>query len=351
MNKKIRIGNFTLCKEAPTFIIGELSCNHRNDFELALKTIDAMIESGVDCVKLQTARPDKITVDWNNDDFIIKGGTLWDDRKLYDLYQETYTPWEWHKPIKEYVESKGKVFLSSPFDKGAADFLEGLNVPAYKIASFEITDIPLIEHIAKKGKPVIISTGIAYKEDIQLAIDTCHKCDNEQVILLKCTSEYPTPWEDVNLGMLSQLSSDFDCIVGVSDHTLGEIVPCAAVALGAKIVEKHFILERSLGGPDSAFSMEPYEFKTMIDKIRITEKILESNHYQLSKKNSQGRRFMRSLYVVQDMKKGDLITEDNVNSVRPGFGLHPKFLKDVLGKRIIKDVEKGSRFSMDLIQE
>ncbi len=350
MERVIKIGNFTISKDSPTFVIGELSCNHRNNFDLAIKTIDAMIDSGVDCVKLQTARPERITIDCDNDDFIIKGGTLWDNRKLFDLYQETYTPWEWHKPIKQYVESKGKLFLSSPFDKGAVDFLETLNVPAYKVASFEITDIPLIEHIARKGKPIILSTGIALKQDIQLAVDTCLKVGNNQIILLKCTSEYPTPLDDVNLGMLHQLSSDFGCLVGISDHTIGDIVPCAAVALGAKIVEKHFILERSLGGPDSAFSMEAPEFKSMIDKIRMTERILGNNHYQLSEKNLEGRRFMRSLYVVKDMKKGDLITEENVNSVRPGFGLHPKYLSEILGKRVNEDIVKGTRFTMSLIQ-
>lgn len=351
MNTAIKIGNRIISKDSPVFCIGELSCNHLNNYELAMKTIDVMIEAGVDCVKLQTVKPDKITLDCNNEDFVIKGGTLWDDRSLYSLYMEAQTPWEWHKPIKDYVESKGVEFLSSPFDKTAVDFLESLDVSAYKIASFEITDIPLIEYVASKQKPVIISTGIAHKEDIQLAVDTCRNVGNTQVILLKCTSEYPTPWEDVNLNVLPRLSADFDCMVGVSDHTLGDVVPCLSVALGAKVVEKHFILDRSMGGPDSAFSMEPHEFESMIKRIRISEKVLGTTSFLLSEKNEGSRRFMRSLYVGCDMKKGDVITEDNVMSVRPGFGLHPKYLKQIVGKKVNTDLKKGTRFSMDLIAE
>ncbi len=242
-------------------------------------------------------------------------------------------------------------FLSSPFDKSAVDFLEKLNVSAYKIASFEITDTPLIEYVASKQKPIIISTGIAHKEDIQLAIDTCREVGNNQVILLKCTSEYPTPWEDVNLNMLPRLSADFDCMVGVSDHTLGDVVPCLSVALGARIVEKHFILNRSLGGPDSAFSMEPHEFESMVERLRISEKTLGRVSYTLSEKNESSRRFMRSLYVGCDMKQGDIITADNVVSVRPGFGLHPKYLKQIVGKKVNADLKKGTRFSLSFIAE
>ena len=351
MNKNIKIGNHIISENSPVFCIGELSCNHLNNYELAMKTIDAMIDAGVDCIKLQTAKPDKITLNCDSDDFIIKGGTLWDNRTLYSLYVEAQTPWEWHEPIKDYVESRGVEFLSSPFDKSAVDFLEKLNVSAYKIASFEITDTPLIEYVASKQKPIIISTGIAHKEDIQLAIDTCREVGNNQVILLKCTSEYPTPWEDVNLNMLPRLSADFDCMVGVSDHTLGDVVPCLSVALGARIVEKHFILNRSLGGPDSAFSMEPHEFESMAERLRISEKTLGRVSYTLSEKNESSRRFMRSLYVGCDMKQGDIITADNVVSVRPGFGLHPKYLKQIVGKKVNADLKKGTRFSLSFIAE
>lgn len=350
MNKVINIGKYVISGDSPVFCIGELSCNHLNDYDLALKTIDMMIDAGVDCVKLQTARPDKITIDCDKEDFVISGGTLWDNRTLYSLYKETYTPWEWHQPIKEYVEARGKEFLSSPFDKGAVDFLESIGVKAYKIASFEITDIPLIEYVASKGKPVIISTGIAYKEDIALAIGACKRMKNEQVILLKCTSEYPTPLEEVNLNMLPRLADDFDCLTGISDHTIGDIVPCASVVLGAKVVEKHFILNRSLGGPDAAFSMEPEEFSGMISKIRDTEKILGLADYRLSDKNIKSRQFMRSLYVIQDLKENDVITEEYVASVRPGYGLHPKYLNEIIGKRVKCALEKGTRFKMEYVK-
>ncbi len=351
MNKIIKIGNFVVSSDSPTFVIGELSCNHQNSFEIAIKTIDAMIESGVDCVKIQTSRPDKITIDCDKDDFVVKGGTLWDDMTLYQLYQKTYTPREWQKNIGDYVKSKGKAFISSPFDMEAVDFLYEIGVDAFKIASFEITDIPLIEKAAKYGKPIIISTGIAHKDDIELAIQTCKNAGNEDVILLKCTSEYPTPWEDVNLKMVRQLSEDFDCLTGISDHTLGDIVATSSVMLGGKVIEKHFILDRKMGGPDAAFSMEPSEFASLIERVHIAEKILGKSNYELSTKNEGSRRFMRSLYVVTDMKKGDVITEDNVASIRPGFGLHPKFLKMVMGKPINCDVQKGTRFKLDYVDE
>ncbi len=351
MKKNIKIGDFNISKESPTFVIGELSCNHQNDYNIAIKTIDAMIDSGVDCVKIQTSRPDKITIDCDKEDFVVKGGTLWDNMTLYQLYQKTYTPWEWQKPIRDYVKSKGKAFISSPFDLQAVDFLNEIEVDAFKIASFEITDIPLIEKAASYGKPVIISTGIAHKEDIELALETCRNVGNESVILLKCTSEYPTPWDEVNLRMVSQFSEDYDCLVGISDHTLGDIVATSSVVLGSKVIEKHFILDRKMGGPDSQFSMEPNEFRMLVDRVHNVEKILGSNKYELSPKNESSRRFMRSLYVVSNMKKGDVITESNIASIRPGFGLHPKYLKNVLGKKVNCDIDKGTRFSLDFIQE
>ena len=351
MNKNIKIGDFVISQDSPTFIIGELSCNHQNDYKIAIKTIDAMIEAGVDCVKLQTSRPDRITIDCDKDDFVVHGGTLWDNMTLYQLYQKTYTPWEWQKDIRDYVKSMGKVFISSPFDLEAVDFLEEIGTDAFKIASFEITDIPLIEKAASYGRPIIISTGIAHKEDIELAIETCKKAGNENVILLKCTSEYPTPWEDVNLRMLTQLSSDFDCLVGISDHTLDDVVAVSSVVLGAKVIEKHFILDRNMGGPDAEFSMEPDEFAQLVNRVHIAEKILGKTTYELSPKNENSRRFMRSLYVIADMKQGDVITEKNVASIRPGFGLHPKYWKQILGKKVNRNVEKGTRFSLDLIAE
>lgn len=340
--KKIRIGNRLIGEGEPVFIIGELSCNHNRDFDLALKTIDAMYEAGVDCVKLQTSTPDSITIDCDKDVFKIKGGTLWDDRTLYDLYKETYTPWEWHKPIKKYVEEKGLVFFSSPFDFKAVDFLEALEVPAYKIASFEITDIPLIEYTASKGKPIIISTGIASKEDINDAVEACLKVGNEQIILLKCTSSYPTPWDEVNLNLIPKIANDFNVQVGLSDHTLGSIVPMGAVSLGAKVIEKHFILDRKIGGPDASFSMEPIEFKQMINDLRVLEQTLGLNDYRISERVEKNRQFARSLFIVEDVKKGDKISNRNVRSIRPGFGLMPKLLPKIIGMYVTQDIERGT---------
>lgn len=347
--KEIKIGNHIINEENPCFIIAELSANHLNDFELAKKTIHKMKESGADCVKLQTSKPSSITIDCNKQDFIVSGGTAWDGRTLHNLYQETYTPWEWHKPIQKLVEELGMIFFSSPFDKEAVDFLEDLNVPAYKIASFEITDIPLIKYAASKGKPMIISTGIAEDEDIKEAIDACYSEGNDQVILLKCTSSYPTPIEEVNLNMIKTIREKYKCHVGLSDHTLGSIVPIGAVALGARIIEKHFILDRNLGGPDSGFSLEPEEFGAMVASVRKVQKSLGKSDIYLSEKNKKSRSFARSLYVVQDITKGEVFTEKNVRSIRPGFGLHPKHLPDILGKVAKYDIEKGTRFSFNLI--
>ena len=349
MNKNITIGKHRISQDSSTFCIGELSCNHLQNYELAMKTIDAMIDSGVDCVKMQIFDIDKMTIDCTKPDFVISGGTLWDDRTFYSLYKETFTPWEWFKPIIEYVEEKNVEFLASVFDKPSVDFMENLGATAYKIASCEITDIPRISYVASKMKPVIISTGIAYDEDIKLAVETCLKAGNENVILLKCTSEYPALLEDVNLRQMIKISKDYDCLVGVSDHTMGSTVAMGAVALGAKVVEKHFIIDRSIGGPDAAFSMEPAEFKSMIHQIRDVEKILGSDEPTMSDKNRNSRNFSRSLYVGKDMKKGEVITEENVLSVRPGYGLHPKYLAQVIGKTINQDVEKGTRFSLDFV--
>lgn len=350
MKKTIKFGRHEISEQAPVFCIGELSCNHLQNHDLALQTIDAMIASGVDCIKMQTFSPDKITIDCANDDFVIKGGTLWDNRTLYSLYQEAYTPWEWFKDIKASVEAKGVEFLSSVNDIPAVDFLEELGVGAYKIPSFEITDVQLIERIAKTGKPFFIPTGVATKADIDLAVETCIKAGNDKLVLMKCTSEYPAVFEDVNLRQMIQMGKDYDCLYGLSDHTMGSLVATSAVSLGARIVEKHFILDRKLGGPDSAFSMEPAEYKEMVDNIRSVEKILGSSEYQMSAKQEKSRVFMRSLYVVKDVKKGEMVTEENVASVRPGYGMHPKHLREVLGRVFNADCQKGTRFSTDILE-
>lgn len=350
MNKNIAIGNHSINDSSPVFCIGELSCNHLQNRDLAMKTVESIIDSGADCVKMQIFDLDKMTLDSQNPDFIISGGTLWDNQSLYSLYQKTYTPWEWFKPIIEYVESQGVEFLASVFDKPSVDFMEKLNAKAYKIASFEITDIPLIKYVASTHKPIIISTGIAYEDDIRLAIDSCKQEGNEDVILLKCTSEYPALLEDVNLRHMSKISNDYDCLVGVSDHTIGDLVAISSVALGSKIVEKHFILDRNLGGPDAEFSMEPFEFKHMISRIRDVEKILGTENPQMSEKNKASRRFSRSLYIAQDVRAGDTINNSNVMSVRPGFGLHPKHLHEIIGKKFNRDLRKGERFSIEYLE-
>ncbi len=349
MNNTFDIGKFKVGDGQPVFIIAELSCNHQQDFELARKSVLAMKECGVDAVKLQTAKPSSITIKADTEYFKIKGGTLWDNKTLYDLYSEVYTPWEWHKPLQELSESLGMTFFSSPFDHEAVDFLEQHQVPAYKIASFEITDIPLIKYTAGKGKPIIISTGIANEEDIKDAVEACHSVGNYQIALLKCTSAYPTPLEEVNLNVIPELKRKFNTIIGLSDHTLGSLVPTGAVALGARIIEKHFILDRKLGGPDAAFSMEPHEFKAMIDTVRDLEKAMGKSEIIISEKVEKNRQFARSLFIVEDVKKGDLLTPENVRSIRPGYGIRPKHLENILGKRVTRDIEKGTPLDFNMI--
>lgn len=326
-------------------IIAELSANHNGSLDVALETVRAAKRAGADCIKLQTYTADTITLDSKKEDFLIKG-TIWNGRNLYELYQEAYTPWEWHKEIFEEAKKEGLICFSSPFDKSAVDFLENLNVPAYKIASLEITDIPLIEYVASKGKPVIISTGIATKEDIDLAVDTCRRVGNHQIALLKCTTSYPAPIEEANMVMVRDFAERFGVIAGLSDHTMGATVPVVATCFGAKIIEKHLILDRSIGGPDASFSMNEQEFADMVKAVREAEKAIGVVDYNLTEKQQKGRDFCRSLYVVKDIKDGDVITEENLRSIRPGFGMHPKELKNWLGKTAPKSFEKGDRFEL-----
>ncbi len=327
------------------FIIAELSANHNGNKQVAIDTIRAAKRAGADAIKLQTYTADTITLDSDKDDFIIKG-TIWEGRKLYDLYQEAYTPWEWHKELFDVAKEEGLVCFSSPFDKTAVDLLEELDNPIYKIASFEITDIPLIEYIASKGKPIIMSTGIAEYEDIKLAIETCRKSGNNDITLLKCTSSYPAPIEEANLVMMQRFAKDFGVKVGLSDHTLGITVPIVATVLGAKVIEKHFILDRSIGGPDASFSLDEKEFAEMVTAVRQAEKSMGKETYELTEKQKSSKAFARSLYVAEDVKKGDIITEYNVRSVRPGFGLHPKYLNKILGKEFKAEMKKGDRLDL-----
>lgn len=348
--RQLQIGEKTIGADAPCFIIAELSANHGGDIAIAKETIKAAAEAGADAIKLQTYTADTITLDCDNEYFQIKQDTLWDGQSLYSLYEQAYMPWEWQGKLKEYAESLGLICFSSPFDKSAVDFLEKINVPAYKIASFEITDIPLIEYVASKGKPVIISTGIAEKEDIQEALKACYKMNNRDIILLKCTSAYPAPLEEANLRTIPDLAKSFDVISGFSDHTLGITGPVTAVALGAKVIEKHFILDRSIGGPDASFSLDKEQFSQMVQAVRQSEKMLGKISYELSEKSKKSREFSRSLFISQDVKEGDLLTTDNVRSVRPGFGMPPKELPNVLGKAFNATYSKGTPLSWDQIK-
>lgn len=349
MTNEIKIDNFKIGDYSATFIIAEISANHNGNFENAVKIIKEAKKSGADAIKLQTYTADTITLDCNNEYFQINQGTIWDGTTLHKLYQEAYTPWEWQPELKKIAEEEGLICFSSPFDKTSVDFLEKMNVPAYKIASFEIMDIPLIEYVATKGKPIIISTGIATLADIEEAVNACKRMGNDQIILLKCTSAYPAPMGEINLNTIPNIRETFNTLVGLSDHTLGMEVAVASVALGAKVIEKHFILDRSEGGPDAAFSMEPQEFKTMVNAIRNVEKALGTVKYHLSEKIEKSREFSRSLFVVKNIKAGEIFTEDNVKSIRPGFGMHTKYYKDVIGKKAKINIEKGTPMEWNLI--
>lgn len=341
----MKIEKFEIGKEK-TFIIAELSANHNGSIETAIETIRAAKRAGADCIKFQTYTADTITINCNNDDFKIKG-TIWDGRNLYELYQEAYTPWDWHEVLFNVAKNEGLICFSSPFDKTAVDFLETLNVPAYKIASFEITDIPLIEYVASKGKPVIISTGIAEIDDIELALNACRRMGNNDIALLKCTSSYPAPIDEVNMIMIKDMAERFNVIAGLSDHTMGSTVPIVATAYGAKIIEKHFILDRSIGGPDASFSMNEQEFTDMVRSVREAESAIGSVNYTLTNKQKKGKDFSRSLYFVKDLKEGDIITENAIKSIRPGFGLHPKYFIAIIGKKVSKNIIFGDRVELN----
>lgn len=344
----MKIADFEIGKEK-TFIVAELSANHNGSLDLAVKTIEAAARAGADAVKLQTYRADTITLNSDNENFIIKGGSLWDGLTYYQLYDKAYTPWQWHKILKETADKLGLILFSSPFDKEAVDFLEELNMPAYKIASFEINDLPLIEYTAKKNKPVIISTGVADFNEIQDAVDVCRKAGNNDIILLKCTSSYPAPVEEANLLMIKKISEDFNCITGLSDHTLSSITAVTSVALGAKVIEKHFILDKSINSPDAAFSLDEKEFKSLVDDIRTVEKSLGHIDYSISPAGQKNRHFMRSLYVIKDMKKGEKFTSENIGSYRPNLGISPKYYYEILDKKASTDIKANTPLKKELI--
>ncbi len=336
-------------KNNKTFIVAELSANHNGDINVAIETIKAAKRAGADAIKLQTYTADTMTIDCKNEYFIINHGTAWDGEYLYDLYKRAYTPWEWHQKLYEVAKKEGLICFSTPFDKTSVDFLEKLNNPIYKIASFEIHDIPLIKYIATKGKPIIISTGIAEIEDIELAIETCKAAGNHDITILKCTSAYPASPEDANLLTIPDIKERFNVKAGLSDHTLGIEAPVVAVTLGATIIEKHFILDKKIGGPDAHFSLDEIEFTQMVNAVRMAEKLKGKVSYEITEKTKQNKKFARSLFIVKDVKKGELITEENVRSIRPGNGLHPKYYFELLGKTFNNDFEKGTPLQKNFV--
>jgi pseudaminic acid synthase len=338
-NRKIGYGH-------PVYIVAEMSANHNQDFEQAVKLVHAK-DSGADAIKLQTYTPDTMTIDCDNEYFRIGNGTIWEGKTLYDLYKKAYTPWEWQPKLKEIANDLGLDLFSSPFDKSAVDFLEKMNVPAYKIASFELVDIPLIQYIAQTGKPIIMSTGMASLAEVDEAVTAARKAGCKEIALLKCTSAYPADPAEMNLRTIPHMAEAFGLPVGLSDHTLGIAVPAAAVALGACIIEKHFTLSRNVPGPDSAFSLGPNEFKAMVEAVRTTEKALGKINYAVTEKEAASRVFRRSLFVVKDMKAGDVFTKENIRSIRPGYGLHPKYLKDMIGKTAKTNLEKGTSLNWE----
>ncbi len=345
----ITINNRQIGWEKSTYIVAEMSANHNQDFEQAVQLIHAAQETGADAIKLQTYTPDTLTINCNNEHFKIGKGTIWEGQNLYQLYGEAYTPWDWQPKLKQVANESGLDLFSTPFDFTAVDFLEQMDVPAYKIASFELVDLPLVRRIAQTGKPIIMSTGMASLAEIDEAVTAIRETGNPQLALLKCTSAYPAPPEEMNLRTIPHLAEAFDVPVGLSDHTLGIAAPVAAVALGACIIEKHFTLSRAVPGPDSAFSLEPHEFKAMIEAVRMAEKALGQVQYQVTEREAASRIFRRSLFIVQDMKAGEVFTTENVRSIRPGYGLHTRYMDEVLGRRAARDIERGTPLSWNLI--
>lgn len=326
-----------------TLIVAELSANHNNDFDLAVRTIEAMAKAGADAVKFQTFKPLSFTMDVDNDDFGPRKTGLWKGQKPCDVFRIGAMPYEWQPKLQKVANDLGVICFSTPFDNEAVDFMEEMNMPIYKIASFEITDVNLIRYAASKHKPMIISTGVAEVEDIELALKVCREEGNNDITLLKCTSDYPASLEKANLLTIPNMKERFGVKVGLSDHSMTNTIPMAAVAMGAEVVEKHFILDRSLGGVDSAFSLNPEEFSSMVKSVREVETALGRVNYEVSDAD-KGRR--RSLYVAEDIKAGEVITERNVRSVRPGYGAHPKYLKEVIGKKTVRELKKGDRFTL-----
>ncbi len=347
----MKINNTKISETSKTYIIAELSANHEQNFDLATETIKAMKQAGADAVKLQTYTPDSMTLDSDKPWFKTRADSLWSGQKMYNLYEKGETPREWHPKLQKLANELDLDFFSSPFDSETVDFLNSLNVPAYKIASLEITDISLIKKCAETGKPIIISTGAATTEDIDLAVKTCIDAGNKQIALLKCTSAYPTPYNEVNLKQIQSLKERYNVIVGLSDHTLGIEVPIASVVMGAKIIEKHFILSRNSNGLDKDFSLEPPEFKQMVSAIRNIEQAIGNGSFELTPKIQTARKFRRSLFASKNIAEGAELTADNIKSVRPGLGLHPKYYHEIIGKKASRNIERGTPLSFDDIAD
>lgn len=350
-NAYILVNNRRIGSDYPVYIVAEMSANHGQDFEQAVKIIEAAKEAGADAIKIQTYTPDTLTINCNNEYFQIGKGTIWEGRNLYELYDEAYTPWDWQPKLKEIADQLGLDLFSTPFDETAVDFLEAMHVPVYKIASFEIVDLQLLRMIAQTGKPIIMSTGMATLAEIDEAVQTVRGAGGDKLALLKCTSAYPAPSEEMNLRTIPHLAEAFGLPVGLSDHTLSIAVPVAAVALGACIIEKHFTLSRTTPGPDSAFSLEPHEFKAMVEAIRTAEKALGAVYYGVSEREAKSAAFRRSLFIVQDMKAGEMFTSENVRSIRPGYGLHTRHLKEVVGRYTSQDIKRGTPLTWDMVGE
>ena len=349
MSAVFSINGRTIGPDSPAYIIAELSANHHHDFDQAVAIVRAAKESGADAIKLQTYTPDTMTINERSPVFQIGKGTIWEGKNLHDLYGEAYTPWEWQPKLKRIANDLGLDCFSTPFDFSAVDFLEAMNVPAHKIASFELVDLPLIRRIAQTGKPVIVSTGMSSLAEIDEAVRAFRSAGGKQLALLKCTSAYPSPASEMNLRTIPHLAAAFQVPAGLSDHTLDLAVPVAAVALGACIIEKHFTLSRATPGPDSAFSLEPQEFRAMVAAVRTAEQALGRVQYNLSEKEQSSLVFRRSLFVVEDVKKGETFTEKNVRCIRPGYGLHSRHLNVVLGRKAAHDVKRGSPMAWDLL--
>lgn len=350
MKKTISIGDRKIGEGYPAYIVAEMSANHLQDYERAKKIILSAKKAGADAIKLQSYRPDTITIDCRSEEFMATKGSLWEGRNLYQLYEEAYMPWDWHEGLFTYAKEIGITIFSSPFDFSAVDLLKELGTPAYKIASYEILDIPLIKKAARTGKPIILSTGIATLADIERAVSACKDEGNDQVAILKCVSQYPTPYLDLNLKTIPNMAETFDCISGLSDHSMGSAVDVAAVTLGAKIIEKHMTLRRSEGGTDGAFSMEPEEFAQMVTDVHNIEQAIGMCTYDLTEVQKRGKKNARSLYVVEDVKAGEVFTEQNVRSIRPGRGIATWHIDEVFGKTAAVDIKRGTAMKWEYLK-